>query len=206
MTVRPLSLLLLVTMGLAGCALFGQARDDYERGKPANTPLAETELAPKDQSHNLLEPIVPFLPDPLKPAAGVVAGILTVFLTWQRGRRIRKNQPPSTNNYLGVIGNLGIGGMKLEGLLQFVTTAIRGVYEVGPDGSGVKRGWKVIVSLILALLTGSITIPAVREFVLHQPQIVGIVTLLSGLFAGIEKELSKALPVKPTTPSTPPIV
>ena len=178
-----------VALVCTGCAVFKQAKADYDTGK--TTALAAGELSPRSAAEGLVEPIKPFLPTPLQPLAGFAVTALAIFGTWKRGKRIRLEQPVSTNPIVGSWGQK----LGLESVVQNVVTATRGAFEVGPEGSGVRRAWKVGVSVILALVAGVLVIPGAQTVVLSHPEITGTLTLLTSLIAGLEKEFSKVLPV-----------
>ena len=186
---RALLLGSLLLCGLIGCAAVQQGKADYDLGK--DTPLAQDELSPRDAAQRIVEPLTPFLPAPLQPLAGIAVTLLAGIGTWQRGRKLRKGQVLSSNPVTGHWG----AKLGLESVIQHGASLLQGLYEVGPEGSGIRRGWKTLVSTSLALLSAALILPQARAFIMGHPDIVGLVTLLSSGFAGVEKELSKVLPV-----------
>lgn len=182
---------LLATLLLfSGCAAIKQAHQDFQAG--AITPIEAGEVTPAQQAAEVAA-IVSAVPvaSPFAPLVATLAGLV---FTWYRGRRVRKELPSSTNPITGFLGSK----VGLEGLVQNVSNVLTGLFEVGADNSGLKRGWKVGISTLLALLGGGLLVPEVNQFLTQNPQGVAIVAGLSGLIAGIEKELSKVLPVKET--------
>lgn len=194
---RTTGMLLIVALLVGGCAALKQAKVDYDVGKTA--PLAENEISPRAAADALVEPIKPFLPTPLQPLAGVAVTILAAIGAWRRGRRIRLAQVTTTSPITGPVGN----AVGLETVVQHATTIIRGATEVGPEGSGLRRGWKVLLALIAGAAAASTGIPAVREFIMSHPDAFGAFALIVSSLAGVEKEVSKVLPVKPSEPTTP---
>lgn len=181
---------------LVGCAQIEQARKDVEIG--ATTPLEEGEVAPQQQAHEV-GGILSAIPV-VGPFASVLAPVLGTFFLWNRGRRIRKEKPHSTNPITGFFGNK-IG---LESFVQHLSNIFAGLYEVGPDGSVIKRGWKVGLSTLGSIAAAALTIPDVQALVIAHPEYVAALTAVSGFLGGIEKETSKVLPLVPgITPTTP---
>lgn len=182
-----------IVVGLAfliGCAAFKQAKADYDVGK--STPVEEREVTPLQSAHSLIDPLTPFLPVPFQPIAGVLIGGLTLFGTWQRGRRIRKTLPVSANPITGSWGQK-IG---LETIVQQVAATAQGLFEVGPENSGLRRAWKVVMAVILTILA----LPPLQTFLLAHPAQLGTFTAVLAGIAGLEKELSRVLPIQ--TPPT----
>lgn len=179
-----------VLLTVAGCAWIQQAGKDVSVGKTA--PLAEGEVSVGEAAHTLIDPIVPYLPEPVKPVAGVLVSLLALVGAWRRGRKIRLQQPASANPITGNWGkNIGV-----EKIVQVVTTAIRGATEVGPEGSGWRRAWKTILAGGTAAIGLAATFPGFRELVTSNPTEFGTFVSLAALLGALEKEVSKVLPVK----------
>lgn len=172
-----------------GCANIKQAAEDYKVGR--STELVNGEVAPKEQAKQISN-AVGVLPIPYADkVATVLGGLLTFFFTWQRGRRIRAGQPPSTNPATGFLGN----AMGLEVLVQNVSTAVVGAFEVGKDQSPLKRAWKVGLSTALAITGFAVTMPTFQAFVLSNPDVVAGIVGLSSFFGALEKQVSAIKPV-----------
>lgn len=178
----------ILLFALVGCAAVQQAKEDYQVGVSA--PVAEGEKTPEQAANELVAVIEQV------PYAGVAAPflypVLVGFARYQRGRRIRLQQPASVNPIWGNWGQK----VGLEGITQLFANVSTAALEVGPDGSGFKRGWKMAAIVSLTLGAGVLAIPAVKEFVIANPQIAAGFTLITGVLAGLEKELSKVLPVR----------
>lgn len=193
--VVSLAFLLLVV----GCKTIDEAKQDYQTGKEAA--LAEGEKSPSEEAQLFVDLIeaVPVVGN----YAGMLAPFLVGFFTWKRGRRIRKGKlPTSTNNVTGWVGEVGIGKVKVENIVQIATDAIQGIYEVGKDGSAVKRGWKFFVTGLITLFGGALLIPAVREFVLSNTAILMGLNTVGALVAGLEKKIQEIRPVEPVAVTT----
>ncbi len=172
---------------LVGCAALKLVKSDYDTGKA--TPLAEGELSPVDAANGIVAPVIPFLPEPLKPVAGIAVVVLTAIGTWRRGRKIRQGQPTSANP---ITGNFG-AKVGLEAIVQNIANISQGAFEVGPEGSGLRRAWKVLLTGAVA----AVSIPAVQEAIAQHPTQMGTALAVVAGLAALEKELSKVLPVKP---------
>lgn len=107
---------------VAGCAALKQAKADVDTGKQV---LAEQGTSGTAEATKLLEPFLPFVPDPIKPFAVPLAGILGVAVAWNVGRKSRKGQP-ATAPFLGFGGKL-VGA---EFVLQQVVTVLVGVFRI----------------------------------------------------------------------------
>lgn len=208
MTKGKVLLLLILCAGImAGCATTKQGVEDYKMG--ATTPLQPVidpatgqpvldmagnpvmEQSPRQSVQPIID-VVSGIPV-VGGYAPLIGGLLAGIATWRRGRRIRKSQSISMNPITGHWGS-SIG---LEGLVQNLSNIITGIFEVGKEGSGLKRGWKVGLSTALSIGAGALTIPAVQDFVVSNPNIAATIVGLSALFGGLEKEVSKVLPVPP---------
>ncbi len=165
-----------------GCASLNQAKQDYQTGK--DVPLAENEISPEQQAKDLVDPITPILPQ-----ASYAVGFLAFLFTWKRGRRLRKGQPITETPITGWLGN----NLKLEWLVQRLADFRAGLFEVGPDGSSLKRGWKVALATMIG---GSLaTLPGFQDAIGAQPEATAVLTaLLTALIAATEKQLSIVLP------------
>ena len=186
-----------MSIALIGCASTQQAISDYTKG--ATTPLEENEISPSDS----VQPIVSTVS--MIPVVGGFAPIIGTALaglaTWQRGRRIRKGKPSSQNPITGWMGN----ATGAETIVQSLANVVTGLFEVGKDGSAMKRAWKMGLTTALSIGAGALTIPAVRDFVVQHPVIVAGITGLSALFGGLEKAVSTVLPVAPDAHPTQPV-
>ena len=171
-----------IVVMVGGCAVLKQAKSDYSVGE--STPVAVGETSPSDVATSIVQPVVPFIPVPLQPLAGIATLAVTAFLTWKRGRTIRLGKTPT----------LAPETNWIAGTLTAVGDVFKGIYEVGPDGSALKRTWKTAISTVIGLVGVAVTVPAAKAFILGHPDIVGLLTVVSSTLAGIEKELS--------TPST----
>jgi len=186
-------------LALVGCATARQAVDDYQSG--ATAPLQTTvnpttgETVVEQSPRASVQPIIDIVSG--IPVVGgyapLLGGLLAAFATWKRGRRIRKGKAVSPNPITGHWGQ-SIG---IESLVQNLSQIITGAFEVGADGSGLKRGWKVGLSTALSLGAGAVMIPAVQDFIIKTPSIAAAIIGLSALFGGLEKEVSKVLPLPP---------
>ena len=184
-----LVLALAVTV-LGGCAAAKQVYRDYQMGRKA--PLSDGERSPKDVARVYAE-----LVGAINPAAGKgVLGVLTVFLTFRRGRRLRKQLPTSDTPFTGFFGNL----TGFEKVVQYLADVRSGLFDVGARNSAKKRGWKMAVLLgVAALGTPLITaIPFVKDLLVSHGSLTGgIGVTLAVLAASIEKTVSKVLPLAP---------
>lgn len=172
---------LTVGLGVVGCKVV----DDYQAGK--NTPLAADEQSPSEQAHGLLDPLVPYLPDPVKPVAGPLVAVVAAVLTWRRGRRINAGKPVSTQGPI-----LGAWGARVQPLVEALSHVFGGV-EVGPEGSGIRRAAKVVV----ASAAVSLLVPQIGSFVAAHPAELGGFIGALAVALGLEKEVSKVLPTQP---------
>jgi hypothetical protein len=172
-----------------GCAQLREATEDFKVGKSAE--LVNGEVSPKDSAKQISN-AVGVLPIPYADkAAAVLGGLLTFFFTWQRGRRIRAGQPPSTNPATGFLGN----AMGLEGLVQNLSSAVVGAFEVGKDQSSLKRAWKVGLSIALSVAGFAVAVPDVQAFVLARPDVTAGIVALASFFGALEKKVSAIKPV-----------
>lgn len=178
-------MLIVLVFFLAGCSLIRQGIEDYNVGK--STILVEGEQSPQDTAQQLVDliKVIPIVGNYSRFLLPVLVG----FLTWKRGRRIREGRGIETS----ITGNLGtsiaIGKFNLEGLVKIATDTIHGAFEIGKDGSAVKRTWKVWLSLILAGISGALFIPGVKEFLSTNLKSVAIISFMAGLFGGLEKKI-----------------
>ena len=113
---------LVLVFGLAGCAAIGVAKKDVDTGKQV---LAEQGSSGSVEAHKLVDPILPFVPDPLKPFAGPLLSLLGVAITWNVGRRARKGQTP-TAPFTGFAGQK----VGIEFLLQQIVTVAVGAFRI----------------------------------------------------------------------------
>lgn len=183
---------LALTVGLIGCAVAQQAVEDYNVGK--STPLVAGEISAIDAAEALIAPIKPFIPAPLQPFAGFLAIALGSFGSWRRGRRIRKGKGTTANPISGPLG----ARIGLEGIVQTAASIFAGVMQVGASGSGWKRAWKTALVVITTGTIGALTMPAVGEFIVANPQVAVIFTGIASAVAAIEKKLQTVIPIQPT--------
>lgn len=197
---KLIGLVLLVALAATGCKVaeeVAQSRQDYETGKTAE--YVDDEVPPAQQAQGLVDTFkaLPYV-GPFVPLA---LPFLVTFFTWKRGRRIRKGLLPSTHPVTGYAG----ASLKLEPLVQFLADLQAGAFEVGKDGSTLKRFWKVGLAGVLAAVIFSVH--GVREFVTANSEtiqeLVGRLLLYAGgsvaAITATEKSLSIVKPVAPTT-------
>lgn len=171
---------------LVGCAAIKQGIVDYQAGK--STPLATDEKSPKDSAQEIID-LVKNIPV-VGNYAGVLFPVLIGFFTWKRGSKLRKGEGSTSTLATGIFGTkIGIGSFNLENSFQIVTDFFRGLYEIGVDGSGFKRSWKILVSIVLAIVSSILVIPQAKEFIFNNGSMISIVSIISALFGGIEKKL-----------------
>lgn len=185
--------MLMILALCCGCAALKQAGEDYRSGVSA--PLFDGEVSPKDEARGITDLLAPI--PYVGSATPVLFPVLTTFFAWKRGRRLRKNLPYHPNPITGAWGKK-IG---LEWIVQGMANTISGIVEVGKDGSGLKRAWKVGVAIVVGIVTTALGSPEVNQFIMQNPQIVSAFVAISATFAGIEKELSKVQPVELEMPS-----
>lgn len=179
-------IVLLVLIGLlSGCALLKQGIQDYKTGK--DTPITDDEKSPKDTAQNIVDLVknVPVVGN----YAGFLLPVIAGFLTWRRGKNIRLGRG-ADGNITGLLGEkVGIGTFNLENLVKIVTDSVHGAFEIGADGSALKRSWKIWLSIALASISGALFIPGVKEFLSDNTKSVAVISFLAGLFGGVEKKI-----------------
>lgn len=181
---------------LSGCTFARQATQDYQTGRTA--PLEAGEVSPKEQAQNILAPVqaLPYG----NTAYPILVTILGGVFTWNRGRKKRKEMKGETTDPItGVLGN----SAGLELIVQNIANVLTGLMDVGPSGSGLKRGWKVGISTAGALLTTALMIPEVHNLLL-KPEVLGSISGLAALFAGLEKSAQRIIPTVEQTPTPSP--
>lgn len=188
---RKVIFVVMMVAVLSGCSLIQQAREDYTTGKV--TPLSSGEVSPKDEA-NKVKDLIAMLPFGEK-AAPIAGGILTVWYTLVRGRRLRKGLPYSPMPATGFLGKFS----GLEAVVQETSNMIRGAFEVGADNSAWKRAWKVGLASVLGLASIASTNADFQTYLLAHPDVGASIAGLAALFGGIEKQLSKVLPVNEET-------
>lgn len=177
--------LILLSFTFIGCALIKQGVGDYKAGK--ETPLVEGEKSAKDTAQEIVDLVknVPIVGN----YSGILLPVLAGFFTWRRGRKIRLGRGTDTN-ITGTLGTvIGVGSFNLENAVKIVTDTVHGAFEIGQDGSAVKRTWKIWLSIILAGVSGALFIPGVREFLTTNIKSITAVSFLAGLFGGVEKKI-----------------
>jgi hypothetical protein len=197
---KRILVLFAIVFALGGCAFFRQAADDYKTGR--DTPLAAGEISPGQKAAALTTTAsaIPYV----NMATPVLMFGLPVLFTWLRGRRIRKeNLPQNENPITGRVG-LKIGA---EAIVQHLANVAAGMFEVGPNGSSLKRGWKTALlgglGVLLAPEAGQVLghiIPVLQanppEWLAHLFNGSVLAITLGGLGMA-EKWLSKVEPLKP---------
>lgn len=197
-------LFLLLAVGMVtmvGCATVQQAKQDAEVG--LTTPLEAGEVSPQQQAQQAqaVASAIPFV----GPYANLLGPLFIGFFAWKRGKGIRAKMPVSSNPITGAFGpKIGVGSLNLESIVQTVSDLFKGAYEVGPDGSGLKRGWKNALNIILAGIGAFFLVPGAKEFILNNQNIVGTITILAAAFGAVEKKLADVRPVvlPPAPPTT----
>lgn len=184
---KNILMILAAVLVLGGCAAAQTVKSDYETGK--TTPLAHGEQSPQDQA-KIVESAVAVIPGVggFAPAVGFIVGI---FLTYVRGRKIRLAQATSTVPATGFIGNAA----GIEQIVQKLSSVVAGLFEVGPDGSPIKRGWKSALTTAVGLVGVALMFPSVQSYLIQNPQVPAVITAISGVFGAVEKQLSVIKPV-----------
>lgn len=196
-------------LAMVGCKEVDQAKEDLATG--INEPLELTvdpltnrvtvEKSPTEKAQEITDigRMIPYV-GPFMP---VITPIIAGLFAWTRGRRIRKTKGTSTKPITGALGaSLGVGSVNIENAVQTVTDVFHGAYEVGADGSALKRGWKTALSIILTIVGGALLMPSIRDFVVHHGDILAVITFGSAVFSGLEKKLQDVLPVVPAVKPT----
>lgn len=163
---------LTLVLAVAGCAYLRIAKQDYDLGK--TTPLAENEIAPVDAAKHDAEPVKSLPYGNL--AYPVIAAVLGAWYTKRRGTRIRLGKQPKPVN---------------ASMLQPVADIFKGLFEIGPDNSALKRGWKVILAAGAGVAATALTVPQFQAFLADHPQAGAVLVGVAAGLAAIEKELSK---------------
>ena len=107
---------------LVGCAAVQQGKADYDLGKQT---LAEQGTSGTAEATKLVEPFLPFVPEPLKPFALPIVSVIGAVVTWNVGRRQRKGQA-ATKPISGWLGQKA----GLEFLIQQVVTVLVGGFRI----------------------------------------------------------------------------
>lgn len=189
---------------VAGCAAVKQGGGDTRTGISA--PLAEGETSPMAEGKRIGDPVkdlpIPFS-GPIGSAVGVLAGL---YFANRRGARIRKAGGLSTEPVTGWAGKV----TGVEQVVQVASNVVRGIFEVGPEGSTVKRAWKA--GLATAMASGLLLVPGVNDWVaVHSGSIGELMAALAVVLGagtagilGTEKALSVIKPVTeaPVPPTT----
>lgn len=194
---------ILIVVGLCGflfgCAALKQAGNDYETG--ANTPLAVNEVAPSTTAA-AIGGTVSSLPIPLAvPIGSAVTFIAGIFLTWQRGISIRKNN--------GLVpATAATNSNVVNGLVQDAANVAAGMFTVASTtaptttGSVFQRVWKTALATILGGATLASTEPAFASFLGAHPVVSGLLVGVPSVISGIEKALSSVQPVATVLPTS----
>ena len=182
---------------LGGCAAAKQAVEDTKAGLAA--PVAPGELSPMEQGRKEAEPLGSLPYGTI--LVSVVGSLLGLWHANRKGRESRLGKVPvSTNPVTGWLGSK----VGIEGIVQGAANVTHFIFERGPDGSLLKRGWKGVVSVALPALL--LFIPGVRDWLLaHATDVQDMVTrLIAYLGTGTvtvlaaEKGLSAVKPVAPS--------
>jgi hypothetical protein len=190
---------LALSLAVGGCAWVSQQRQDYAAGRAA---VAAGEAPdPTVHAKSVIEQVKPFLPAPLQPVAGGLAGVIGAVGFITIGRKRRLGQPTSDKNALGWIGNVGFKGINLESLLQIAADLRAGLMEWGSDGSPVKRFVKIGVSVALAVIAAAFMVPGFAQALAGNEVLVTTVGGLAALIGALDKKLGEIKVVKPTTPT-----
>lgn len=178
---------------LIGCTTIKQGIEDYKLGK--NTAISEGEKSPEELASGVID-LVKALPI-VGNYSGVLLPVLIGFFTWKRGKKLRSGEGTTTEPISGIFGSkIGIGAFNLENGFQLVTDIFKGLYEIGPDGSGLKRSWKILVSIVLAIFSSMLLIPQAKDFIFNNGTVISVIGFLSAVLGGIEKKLQEVKPLE----------
>ena len=130
----------------AGCRTFAQHVADIRLSEA--TPAGPGETSIEQKAADFARPL-----GSLPWGAGAIAVPLGGFLIAKvlndlRGRKIRLQQmalAPTDKPITGVLGN----AVGVESVVQFLADLSASLFEVGTDGSVVKRGWKAFMYTVL---------------------------------------------------------
>lgn len=178
-----------------GCA---QMREDYQRGK--DTPYTEGETTVEQQTGALANTVsgIPYA----NVSAPLIMFVGPYIFAWLRGRRLRKktltiHPDPITGTFGQTIG--------AETLIQHVANVAAGLFEVGPSGSSLKRGWKMALISGLGIAFAPYAQDMISNTILpilqtSPPTWLPAFALTGTIaaFAAAEKWLSKVQPVAPS--------
>lgn len=185
----------------AGCAFFKQAASDYQLGR--DTPLASGEVSPNQKTAVLAGTVssIPYV----NLATPLISLGAPFLFAWLRGRRLRAENLPT--NEKPVTGNLGLA-VGAEAIVQHLANVAAGLFEVGPNGSALKRGWKTAVLGGLAVILA----PEAQQLIHHVIPVLqstppswlahlfngSVLALTIGGLGAAEKWLSKVEPLEPS--------
>lgn len=198
---KNIFVILLILMAVAGCGFLQQAKEDYRTGK--ETPYQTDEITANQKAAVLAGTVSSI------PYANFASPAILFFgpyiFTWLRGRRIRQqNLEPHPNP---ITGNLG-KSIGAEALIQHFANVAAGIFEVGPQGSVIKRGWKGALLAGIGVLVAPEAAQVIHNAVLPALQNTppdwlehlfngSVLALTIGGLAAAEKWLSKVQPLKP---------
>lgn len=189
-----------VVLLFAGCASLKQAKNDAQVGYTA--PLAPGEVTPLEQATPIaatatgaLVTALPIAAPFSIPIQGAIASAIGLFLAWQRGRSIRKNQPISTNPITGFLGN----STGLESAIQSVATVASGITEFFKEGSSAQHAWQGIITGAVGVLGTALAVPQVGAIVSAHPEIYAWVGGIAGAANAIQQALTQIKPVATTS-------
>ena len=197
------SILLVSALLFVGCATVKQAKDDAQLGYM--TPLSAGEVSPQQEGAQIGNAVagaitmaVPVAAPLAVPIEAGVAAIAGLFLAWQRGRGIRKQQEPSTKPITGFLGNKA----GLEAVVQNVASVSQGVTELFKEGSTAQHAWQGLLTGLVGLAGTAIMIPGVRQTLEFHPEFAAYVGGAAALFNGLQQALTQVKPVSqpPTNP------
>lgn len=201
-----IAMIFMVLVFGAGCAWVKQAQEDIAISNA--TPIQPGEVSP-DEKADRFSNLFNNLPWGASALAVPLIGFIAANeLRRRRGKAIRQQtQNTSVNPITGHIGN-AIG---FEAVVQWLADLRAAVFEVGPDGSATKRGWKaVLYSLIGSASFGHLLYPTIvntlQNFTsnpptwLHGAALSVAVATGTGIIAFLEKKMQKVLPI--STPTT----
>lgn len=168
--------LVCVVLLVGGCAWVREQLGYHNVSKA--TPLTQGERSPSDRAKDDASPLaaIPVWGGALAMVASFVLGKIYEV---QRGKSIVKGTPATAS--------------PVNPIVKAVAGISSAVFEIGADGSAVKRSWKAMASGLLAY--GLTLIPMIHAWAATNNTKFGATLLtLSALILGAEKALSNAAP------------
>lgn len=185
-----------LVLAFAGCAALRQAAEDKRLSDA--TPLAAGEISPHDRAAKSAGPLAS-----LPYGAGTFAVPLATFglawfFGWRRGRKIRLNGLPASDKPVsGALGN----ATGIEGLIQHLADVAAGIFTFGKPGNALKRTWKGTLITAAGLALYPFVGQAIGTLQDHETaKNLWFAAPLVGVLLGVEKWLSRVLPVKKSEP------